>query len=219
MASLFKWARKEDVSPASPVTSSAPAAEPSGGVALTSKVLPKVLASLAHVSAPVLIDLGPVVGANVSFFGEQLACKIFVEDLFAEREAHARAGTLGALPEALTARLPHEHGTVDGVLCWDFFEYLDKPSAQALATQLVALLRPGGIVYGFFGGPPGALTSYTRYAVEGPSTLRLRQVPTTSTPRYVRVVRDLNRLFEGLVTAESVLLKNNTRETLFRKPT
>jgi len=216
MASLFKRAHKEEVSPATPPV--APA-EPSGGVALTSKVLPKLLASLAHVPAPVLVDLGPVVGVNVSFFGEQLACKIFVEDLFAERDAHARSGKLEALPEALTARLPHERGTVDGVLCWDFFEYLDKAAAQALATQLVDLLRPGGVVYGFFGGPPGSLTSYTRYAVEGPSTLRLRQVPTTPTPRYVRVVRDLNKLFEGLVTAESVLLKNNTRETLFRKPT
>ena len=75
------------------------------------------------------------------------------------------------------------------------------------------------MIHGFFGGPAGTLTTYTRYAVEGPGTLRLRQVPTTPTPRHVRVVRDLNKLFEGLVTVESVLLKNNTRETLFRKAT
>ena len=30
--------------------------------------------------------------------------------------------------------------------------------------------------------------------------------------------RDINRMFEGLVVAESVLLKSSTRETLFRKP-
>lgn len=193
--------------------------ESSGGVALTSKVFPRLLSTLAHAPSPVLIDVGPVVGANVSFFGEQLACKIFVEDLFAEREAYARRGALDALPDALATRLGHDPDSVDGVLCWDFFEYLDKPSAQALAVSLVRVLRPGGVVHGFFGGPPGTLTSYTRYAVEGSGTLRLRQVPTTPTPRYVRVVRDLNRLFEGLVTVESVLLKNNTRETLFRKAT
>jgi hypothetical protein len=30
--------------------------------------------------------------------------------------------------------------------------------------------------------------------------------------------RDINRMFEGLTVAESVLLKSNTREALFRKP-
>ena len=217
VASLFKWPRKDDPSPA-PGPSSRP--EPAeAGATITSKVLPRMLAALQHASAPVLIDLGPVVGTNVSFFGEQLSCKIFVEDLFAEREAHARAGTLDRLPEALPARLRHEPASVDGVLCWDLFEYLDKPAAQALASHLVRVLKPGGVLYGFFGGTPGTLTEYTRYAVEGPGTLRLRHTPATPTPRHVRVVRDLNRLFEGLVTAESVLLKNLSRETLFRKAT
>jgi hypothetical protein len=32
------------------------------------------------------------------------------------------------------------------------------------------------------------------------------------------MTRDINRMFEGLVVAESVLLKTSTRETLFRKP-
>ena len=41
--------------------------------------------------APVLLDLGPVVGANVAFFGEQLGCKIFIEDLFADIDRHTRA--------------------------------------------------------------------------------------------------------------------------------
>ena len=216
MASLFKWARKDDVSQSSGAPESS---EPSGSVALSSKVLPRLLAALGHAPSPVLIDLGPVVGANVSFFGEQLACKIFVEDLFAERETHAKRGTLEALAGALTSRVGLGPGTVDGVLCWDFFEYLDNPAAHALAGSLVRVLKPGGVLHGFFGGAPGTLSSYTRYAVEGPGTLRLRQVPATPTPRHVRVVRDLNKLFEGLVTVESVLLKNNTRETLFRKAT
>ena len=36
--------------------------------------------------------------------------------------------------------------------------------------------------------------------------------------RTVIVNRDLGKMFEGLVVAESVLLKNSARETLFRKP-
>jgi hypothetical protein len=34
----------------------------------------------------------------------------------------------------------------------------------------------------------------------------------------VLVTRDVNRLFDGLVVAESVLLKTSARECLFRKP-
>ena len=45
------------------------------------KVLARFIAGLSSRSQPVLLDLGPVVGTNVSFFGEQLGCKIIVEDL------------------------------------------------------------------------------------------------------------------------------------------
>jgi hypothetical protein len=58
------------------------------------KALRKFLSCLTSRESPVLVDLGPVVGSNVSFFGEQLGCKIFVEDLFADLDRHVRAGTL-----------------------------------------------------------------------------------------------------------------------------
>ncbi len=212
MSSFFKWGgRKDDGPSASPVAS---ATEP-----LTqSKVLPKVLAALSHVPSPMLMDLGPVVGSNISFFGEQLACKILVEDMYAEVEAHAKAGTRETLPVDLVNRLKREPGSVDGIFCWDLFDYLDRPSSQALAAHLVALLRPGGVLYGFFGSTPADLTYYTRFTVEAPDAMRLRQTPATPTRRNVLVTRDINKMFDGLVVKESVLLKSNARETLFRKP-
>jgi hypothetical protein len=100
-----------------------------------------------------------VVGSNISFFGEQLACKILVEDMYAEVEAHAKAGTRETLPVDLVRRLKREPASVDGIFCWDLFDYLDRPSSQALAAHLVALLRPGGVLYGFSG-------ARTAYAVE-----------------------------------------------------
>ena len=44
----------------------------------------------------VLLDLGAVVGSNVSFFGEQLGCKIFVEDIYKELDRYAREDKLDA---------------------------------------------------------------------------------------------------------------------------
>ena len=175
------------------------------------------MAALAQQPAPVLLDLGPVVGTNITFFGERLSCKIFVDDLFADVESHARMGTRDQLSTDLLARLAHEPSTIDGILCWDLFDFLDRPTGQALAVKLKELLRPGGAVYGLFGTTPIDLTHYTRFTVEAEDTLRLRPYPATPIKRNVMLTRDINRMFEGLTVAESVLLKTSTRETLFKK--
>src|ERR1043165_4577210 len=81
------------------------------------KALRKFLTSLTANPSPSLLDLGPVVGSNVSFFGEQLGCKIFVEDIFADLDRHTRDGKLEKLPDFLKARFPQTTGSVDGGLC------------------------------------------------------------------------------------------------------
>ena len=83
-----------------------------GDPVFATKALRKFLSCLTSRESPVLLDLGPVVGSNVSFFGEQLNCKIFVEDLFADVDRHVRDGTLDALPEFLQKRFPQETGSV-----------------------------------------------------------------------------------------------------------
>src|SRR5215813_10772213 len=90
------------------------------------KALKKFLITLTSRPSPVLLDLGPVVGSNVSFFGEQLGCKIFVEDIFADVDRHVRDGKLEALPPFFQKRFQQSAGAVDGILCWDLFDYLDK---------------------------------------------------------------------------------------------
>ena len=61
--------------------SGAPAGE---GRSLPTKVLSKFLAAVGARPAPVVLDLGPVVGSNVSLLGERLGCKLLVEDLYAD---------------------------------------------------------------------------------------------------------------------------------------
>jgi hypothetical protein len=192
--------------------------EVSADVVSTSKVLPRFLNALAQHATPVILDLGPVVGANVAFFGDRLSCKIYVEDLFAEVETHARRSDRAEVPLALAERLTQPPGSVDGILCWDVFDYVDKPTAQALALRLSGMLRPGGALYAFFGTTAVDLSHYTRFVLDAEDTLRQRVYPATAVRRQVLVTRDINRMFEGLVVAESVLLKSSTRETLFRKP-
>jgi Methyltransferase domain len=212
---VFKWGGRKagDAALATPLESTS--VEP----ATTSKVLPRFLSALAQRPTPVLLDLGPVVGANIEFFGDRLACKIYVEDLFADVESHARRADRAEVRLGLAERLTQAPASVDGILCWELFDYLDKTTAKALAARLVALLRPGGALYAFFGAKAGDLAHYTRFVLEAEDTLRLRSYPATPAKRQVYVVRDINKMFDGLVVAESVLLaKTSTRETLFRKP-
>jgi hypothetical protein len=184
------------------------------------KALRKFLSGLTSRESPELLDLGPVVGSNVSFFGEQLGCKIFVEDIFADLDRHVRAGTLEALPAFLKKRFPQETGSVDGILCWDLIDYLDRPAAQELAHELTRVLRPDGALLGFFRAAAHAHhdAHYTKFIVVDEGNLKHRPYPSARGRQAVLLNRDIIKLFAGLRVSDSFLLQNNLREVLFRKP-
>ena len=182
------------------------------------KALRKFLSCLTSRESPVLVDLGPVVGSNVSFFGEQLGCKIFVEDRFADLDRHVRAGTLEALPAFLKKRFPQEPGSVDGILCWDLMDYLDRAAAQGLAGELTRVLRPEGALLGFFGTAQAREPRYTKFIIADEVNLKHRSYEAARGRQAILLNRDIIKLFAGLRVSDSFLLKNNLREILFRKP-
>jgi hypothetical protein len=182
------------------------------------KALRKFLSSLTARESPVLLDLGPVVGSNVSFFGEQLGCKIFVEDIFADVDRHVRDGKLEQLPAFLKKRFPQTTNTVDGILCWDLIDYLDRASAAEIATELTRVLRPEGALLGFFGTAQAPTHNYTKYIISDEVTLKHRPYPAERRRQAALLNRDIIRLFSGLRVSDSFLLQNNLREILFRKP-
>ena len=182
------------------------------------KALRKFLSCLTSRESPVLVDLGPVVGSNVSFFGEQLGCKIFVEDLFADLDRHVRAGTLEALPAFFKKRFPQEAGSVDGILCWDLIDYLDRAAAQELAGELTRVLRPDGALLGFFGTAQTREARYTKFIIADEVNLKHRSYEAARGRQAILLNRDIIKLFAGLRVSDSFLLQNNLREILFRKP-
>jgi hypothetical protein len=182
------------------------------------KALHKFLTCLTSRESPVLLDLGPVVGSNVSFFGEQLGCKIRVEDIFADIDRHIREGKIDSLPAFLASRFLQPSGSVDGILCWDIFDYLDRRAAQALAEPLARILRPEGALLGFFGTALPPDTRYTKYIIVDDINLKYRSYPAARGRQSVHLNRDIIRLFSTLRVSDSFLLKNNIREILFRKP-
>lgn len=184
---------------------------------MASRAFPKFLSALSGREHVTIVDAGPVIGSNLEFFAERANCRFHVEDLFAEVERQARAGTREKLATVLPERLQRPDGSVDAVLCWDIFDFLDKAAGQALAKEIVRVLKPGGAVFGFFSNAAGQQTHYTRFVIADESHFRLRTVPATPVARHLLPNRDIIRLFDGLVVAESFLLLTHTREIVFRK--
>ena len=188
---------------------------------LPTKALGKFLSSLSAHDQPLLVDLGASVGSNITFFGEELGCKILIEDLAKDLDRHIKEEKLDALPGFFAQRFRQEDASVDGILCWDVFDYLDRPSAQALATQLTRILKPEGVLLAFFSTSDPRSTvqpTYTKHVVIDRANLQHRPYPAARPKMRPLLNRDIQRLFEPLRVTEQFLMKTNVREVLFRKP-
>lgn len=184
-------------------------------------VLDRFLAGLSGRAQPILLDLGPVVGTNVTFFGEEVGCKILVEDLSKDIDRHVTDGKLEALPAFFDTRFPQEAETIDGILCWDIVDYLDRPAAERLARQLKRMLRPEGVLLALFSTADPrspARPTYTKHVVVDRTHLQYRPYSGARGKRPPLLNRDIQRLFEPLRITENFLLKSSLREVLFRKP-
>jgi hypothetical protein len=214
LSDLLRWGGKRPGQPDTP----GDAADARGELVVPSKAFPKFLTALRSQPAPtVLLDFGPVIGTNVSFFGEHLGCKLFIEDLFADFDRHARAGTLDALAGTFPSRFRHADASVDGVLCWDIFDFLPKPASVALAKEVVRMIRPGGAVMGFFCTSSVPRASFMKYEIVEEQSLRHRVHPGAGGPRQALQNRDIIKMFDGLIVSDSFLLKSNTREILLKR--
>lgn len=218
MGLFSRFGGRRDATTEGPGADSDSTTSDSTGAVYATKALRKFLATLTARPDPVLLDLGPVIGPNVSFFGEQLGCKIIVEDLYADVERHTRAGTLDTLPEVFSRRLPQPDQSVDGVLCWDLIDFLDPPAAQAVALQLSRVLKVDGALLGFFSTAAVRETTFTKFVVVDETNLRHRPYGPARTRARVLQNRDIIKLFDGLRVSDSFLLQTNLREILFRRP-
>ena len=182
-------------------------------------VLSDFLSEMRGRAAPVVIDLGPAIGTNVSFLGEEVACKLFIEDLLASGPGRSSGSANGdAGSNAWVPRLPHPDESVDGVLCWDVLDYLPRPAQNALAGQLVRILRPGGVLMICHRLEFEMHLERIVHEIVGRDRLRLQRGGDASAPleRPLKL-RELQLMFGGLTALKTVLLKSRVREVLFRK--
>jgi SAM-dependent methyltransferase len=194
------------------------AADLEGDGLFPTRALRRFVHTLQGKPAPAVIDLGPACGTNVSYLGEHLGCKIFVEDLFTDVERLVRARQADKLAQYLASRFPHGDGTVDGALCWDLIDYLPEPASRVLASQLTRLMRPGGVLLALFATVPRVNGYRTDYVIADDEHLRHRRRPTPLPSQPALLTHDIERLFQGLLVDACFLLVRHQQEFLFRKP-
>ncbi|MFI5078833.1 MAG: class I SAM-dependent methyltransferase, partial [Vicinamibacteria bacterium] len=209
---LFGWGRRAEKDAPEAAESAA-----SNERIVPTKAFSRFLYALSLRESPIVLDLGPIVGGNVNFLGERLGCKYLVEDLYQNIESHVTSKNPPDLAAFFEKRFPQADASIDGVLCWDVLDYLDKASAQIVAREMMRVLRPGGAVFGFFANEKSTEKEYTRYLIVDEKTLKYRSAPGSRARQQVFANRDITRLFEGLAVSDSFLLLTKTREMVFRK--
>lgn len=221
MRPLSDWLARRTARPDSPEPDAAPAvAVPAADAFQPSRVLPRFFAALAARPQPFVLDLGPVVGSNLSLVTNRTDGMFRVEDLHADIDRHAASGAMAELPAYLSARLPLKPGSVHGVLAWDVFDFLPRASAEALAGALTRAMAPDAVLFGRFNAAlhDGHERHFTRCAIVDEHRLAVRPVPTSAVRQPTLHNRDILRVFRDLRVAETCLLDGYVRELLFRKP-
>jgi hypothetical protein len=183
-----------------------------------SKTLRSFLHAVAESPERVVVDLGPVIGSNVSFLGAHLACKLFPVDVYADVDKPFRRDEGDSLAAALTSKLLQDAGSVDGILAWDVFDYLGRAEAAMLAGRLAAMLRPGGVLMALFTTEPRDEQASHRYVIVDADHLRHRRAPGARWSRRVWPMRDIEVLLAPLEVVQSHLLAHHQREMLLRRP-
>ncbi len=180
-----------------------------------SRALGRFVGALRSNPHAVILDLGPAAGRSVSFFGLELSCKLIVSDLVQGLEDAGRDREYGPVVASWFAQ---PDASVDGVLCWDVFDYLEPADADVLAAGLTRLLKPGGVVFAMFSTVRYEADESLRFSIEDLSRLTYRPVESSLRQRQVWLSRDVTRLFGDLRVDEAYLLKHGVREVLLRKP-
>lgn len=142
----MKWlgGKRRPQQPAPPDAHQAPGgAEPAVEIH-RSLALAQLLGELRPEQRLSVLDLGPAVGANLSFLSERFRCRLRIADLWSSADRGRRIADPDVDPAALMRDLiPAEGEPLDLILGWDLVNYLGKPQIRALAGCLAPACRPG----------------------------------------------------------------------------
>ncbi len=181
-----------------------------------------VLASLFEVMDNehklVILDLGPARAANLEVLS-RFRCRLLIEDI------HEMTPGLGDDTADNKAALMHwfnqwaadvNPGSIDVVIAWDIFNYLNPDLCKAFIDLLAPLMKPGAYVYLLVYSQKEMSAQPISFRIISDDRLEY-QPPTKATrpsPRFNQT--DLKKFFWQFTVIKSVLLRNGMQEYLFR---
>lgn len=166
-----------------------------------------------------VLDLGPTSPTNITYF-TGMGHGIYTEDiLLASRDSSLTVrGEDGKItydvPRFLRENLALPHGSLDAALCWDIADYLPEAFVKPVVERLHTLLRPGGVLLGFFHTrDAGPEAPYYRYHLAGRDMLQLQRGPDFRLQRVFNN-RHIENLFRDYASIKFFLARDNVREVL-----
>ena len=184
-----------------------------------------VLASLIDVmdnaDKLVILDLGPARAANLEILSK-FRCRLLIEDIheltstFNEDTADNKAALLTWFEQWAPGVSP---ASIDVVIAWDIFNYLNPELCKAFIDLLAPLLKPGAYVYLLVYSQKEMSALPIPFKIISDDRLEY-QPPTKATrpsPRFNQT--DLKKYFTEFSVVKSVLLRNGMQEYLFRHMT
>jgi len=183
--------------------------------------LQRLLRMLSGIPKPHVLDLGRLSGSNIEWL-IQKGYKVYVDDRITTLKPAPPPPPPSRTEKKIPAPAPlepleYDPALFDAVLCWDIFDYLAVKQAQELIAGIAKILKPRGLLLGFFNCNRAASPPPVRYRILGTDQLEYAPLAIQPLPRRMYENREIQELFDGFETVNSCFLKNQMREVLVQR--
>lgn len=194
--------------------------------------LKEFLWQIGSIGRGALLDVGTVSQATISYFIER-GFKVHTEDVLGawhrfllDEEEQMRLLPPGAeTPDMsstaraerfLASNVRYPDDSLDAVLLWDLFDYLDREAVACFLARFSSLLRDGGAILAIF--HMRMPEQFHRYRVLDAHNLELVPAAALVPPQNIyRNPREIEELFERFRTSKGFVGRDQLREGVFVK--
>ena len=170
-----------------------------------------------------ILDLAGASQANISFItglGHRLSSDDIVgtmEQCFGKNDFFEQQQVASNAQRFLDQSLTFPDESFDGALVWDTLQFLTSPLLEQAVSELLRVMRPGGLMLTFFNADEKATKiPVYNYRVQDQRTLLLVPRGTEQRIQYFNN-RSLERLFEKAGSLKFFLTRDHLRELIVRR--
>ena len=162
-----------------------------------------------------ILDLGPLLSANVEFWS-RIPCRLHIEDFYADY----RERNVGSPDDDFESILQEvlsfdEELRFDVILVWDLFNYLNLNEIDSLIQRLARWCKGGTMLFALISSQPAVPSEPQRFRIldEEQLLVEVRTPETRPNPRHQP--RDLAKILSRFRVSSSFLLRNGVQEYVF----